>query len=101
MKVVIECYGVMREFLPDPSTREAGLDVAGSTVGDVVDALGASRRLVYAVLVDGGRASLDTRLEDGSRVTLMPPFAGGAHIKGVRAWPRQRPRGRSGPPHPS
>jgi molybdopterin converting factor small subunit len=79
MKVVLECYGAMRDFLPDPSAREASLEVGGSTVGDVVDALGAPRRLVFAVLVDGGRASLDTKLHDGSRVTLMPPFAGGAH----------------------
>jgi molybdopterin converting factor small subunit len=78
MKVVVECYGAMREYLPDPKEREARLDLAGGTVGDVVDALGAPRKLVYAILIDGGRASLESPVRDGARVTLMPPFAGGA-----------------------
>jgi hypothetical protein len=52
MKVVVECYGAMRDYLPDPKEREASLDLAGGTVGDVVDALGAPRRLVYAILKD-------------------------------------------------
>jgi sulfur carrier protein ThiS len=77
MNVVVECYGAMREYLPDPAGHEARLEVSGTTVGDVVDAMGAPRNLVYAVLVDGVQASVEARVEDGSRVTLMPPFAGG------------------------
>ena len=78
MKVTIECFGVMRDYLPDGAEgRVAEIELAGSTVGDLVDALGAPRRLVHAILVDGGRAGLDETLEDGTRVTLMPPFAGG------------------------
>jgi molybdopterin converting factor small subunit len=83
VKVVVECYGAMRDYLPDPAGREAVFDISGSTVGDVVDALRAPRKLVFAVLVDGVQASLDSGVNDGSRVTLMPPFAGGADLKGV------------------
>ena len=78
MKVTVECYGIMREYLP-PGTdgRSAPVELSGTTVADLVDALGAPRRLVHAILVDGARARLDAKLEDGARVTLMPPFAGG------------------------
>jgi molybdopterin converting factor small subunit len=89
MKVVVECYGAMREYLPDSGSRESSIEVGGDTVGDVVDALGAPRRLVFAVLVDGGRAGLDARVREGSRVTLMPPFAGGVQIEGADDAPDQ------------
>jgi molybdopterin converting factor small subunit len=69
----------MRAYLPaDTSGNRAEVEVAaGSRVGDLVDALGAPRRLVFALLIDGRQATLEDALHDGAEVTLMPPFAGG------------------------
>lgn len=78
MKVTVECYGAMRDYLPDPSGRETVVETAGGTVADVVEALGAPRRLIHLVLVDESQATLETEVSDGSRVTLMPAFAGGS-----------------------
>jgi molybdopterin converting factor small subunit len=69
----------MREYISEGgATNRAELDLpAGSTIGDVVAALGAPVHQVFAVLLDGGQASLDEEVQDGSEVTLMPPFTGG------------------------
>lgn len=79
MNVTLVCFGVMREYLPPGgSANEAELDVdEGATVGDVADALGAPRGLVYAVLVNDEPARLDSHLSDGDRLTLMPHYSGG------------------------
>lgn len=79
MKVSVICFGSMREHLPATGTgNEAEIEVEdAATVGDVVDRLGAPRRLVFSVLVDGVQASLDNRVPEGAEITLMPPFSGG------------------------
>jgi molybdopterin converting factor small subunit len=82
MTVTVVCFGAMREYLPaDADGNLARMEVAeGARVGDLVDALGAARHLVFAVLVDGSQASLEETLSDGAEVTLMPPFTGGASV---------------------
>jgi molybdopterin converting factor small subunit len=80
MTVTIVCFGAMRDYLP-PGAAANRAEVSvddGSTVGEVVDALGAPRALVFSVLVDGIRATLDDEVPPGTEITLMPPFAGGA-----------------------
>jgi molybdopterin converting factor small subunit len=69
----------MRQYLPASAEGNRGrVEVPGeASVGDVVDALGAPRALVFSLLVDGVQANLDHVLHDGAEVTLMPPFAGG------------------------
>ena len=77
MKITVVAFGAMRQYMPDGSGRSE-LEVApGSCVGDVVDALGAPRRIVFSVLVDGVQASLEQEVDESAEVTLMPPFAGG------------------------
>jgi molybdopterin converting factor small subunit len=77
MKVTVIGFGAMRQYLPEDTGR-AELEVADeSAVADVVDALGAPRRLAFSVLIDGVQASLDQRVHEGAEVTVMPPFAGG------------------------
>jgi molybdopterin converting factor small subunit len=79
MTVSVVCFGAMRDYLPQDHTgnRAQMALPPGATVGDLVDALGAPRRLVFSVLVDGVQAGLDSELKEGGEVTLMPPFAGG------------------------
>jgi molybdopterin converting factor small subunit len=77
VKVTVVGFGAMREYFPEKS-RRTQLDLPqGSSVGDVTDALGAPRRLVFAVLINGLRADMEQEVHDGAEVTLMPPFAGG------------------------
>jgi molybdopterin converting factor small subunit len=77
VKVTVAAFGAMREYVSGGLGR-AELDLpAGSRVGDVVDALGAPRRLVFVALIDGLQADLDQAVHEGAEVTLMPPFAGG------------------------
>ena len=79
VKATVACFGAMRDYLPESSTgNTVTLELeTDSTAGDAVDRLGAPRKLVFALLVDGERATLETMLHDGAQVTLMPPFAGG------------------------
>lgn len=79
MRVTVVCFGAMREYLPDPASGRADIELApGGTVRSVVGALGAPERLIHSVLVDGLRVELDQTVTDGAEVTLMPPFAGGS-----------------------
>jgi molybdopterin converting factor small subunit len=80
MNVAVVCFGAMRDYLPEGARgNRAEMSLAApATVGDLVDRLGAPRRLVFSLLVDGEQASLDALLTEGSEVTLMPPFAGGS-----------------------
>jgi molybdopterin converting factor small subunit len=84
MRVSVICFGSMREHLPATATgNQAEVEVEdAATVGDVVDRLGAPRRLAFSVLVDGVQASLDSPVPEGAEITLMPPFSGGSERSG-------------------
>lgn len=79
MKVDVLCFGAFKDYLPEGSEGNRGSAELpeGSTVGDVVDALGAPRALAFGVLLDGLQAPLDSEVHDGAEITLMPPYSGG------------------------
>lgn len=76
----MSCFGAMRDYLPSGATgNSSSLDLPeGATVGHLIDALGAPGHLVFALLVDDERADVGHALTEGAKVTLMPPFTGGA-----------------------
>jgi DNA-3-methyladenine glycosylase I len=80
MKVSAVCFGQMREYLPsDAEGNRTTLELdERAAVADLVHSLGAPERLVYVLLVNGERATLDHGLADGDEVTLMPPYTGGS-----------------------
>jgi len=80
VKVTLVCFGSLRDLLPGGGTsNRADFDLPdGATAGDALEALGAPGRQVFALLIDGRRATLDASLHEGAEVTLMPPFSGGA-----------------------
>jgi len=82
MIVSVVCFGAMRSYLPEPSLgNRAEVELPdGSSVEDLIDAMGAPRELVFSVLVDGTQAPVGHTLTDRAEVTLMPPFAGGAEV---------------------
>ena len=79
MKVEILCFGAMKEYLPAGAAGNSVVLELGdqATVADGVDALGAPRRLVHAILVNEDPAYLARKLDDGDRLTLMPHYSGG------------------------
>jgi molybdopterin converting factor small subunit len=79
VKVSVTCFGAMRDYLPENAFgNSAEVELRdGATAGDLVDAIGAPRRLVHALLIDEQQGDLSQRLRDGAAVTLMPPFSGG------------------------
>lgn len=79
MKVSVTCFGAVRDYLPEGTAgNRAEVELTeAATVADLVDRLGAPRRLIFSLLVDGTRAGMDAALQDGAEVTLMPPFSGG------------------------
>ena len=83
MQIDVVCFGAMRDYLPaNADGNRATVELQeGSSVGDLADSLGAPRRLLFSVLVDGARATEDTALTNGAEVTLMPPFTGGAGFR--------------------
>jgi sulfur-carrier protein len=83
MVVSVVCFGAMRSYLPEMSFgNRADVELPdGSSVADLIDAMGAPRELVFSVLVDGTQAPHDHTLGDRAEVTLMPPFAGGAQAR--------------------
>lgn len=79
VNIEVQCFGAMREYLPgaavgNSATLEIGSD---ATVAEAVDALGAPRRLVHAILVNEDPADMSRPLKDGDRLTLMPHYSGG------------------------
>ena len=79
MNVEVICFGAMREYLPEGGDgRSTVLDLPdGSSVADVVGALGAPDRLVHAVLVNSEPSGLDRSLKESDQITLMPHYSGG------------------------
>jgi molybdopterin converting factor small subunit len=49
----------------------------GSLVADVLSQLGINSDLVMLVVVDGQLTDIDSPLEDGAVVELIPPVSGG------------------------
>lgn len=79
MQVAVVCFGRMRDYLTEPASGRAIVDVPeDGTVRDAIEALGAPVELIHSVLLDGTRVDLDRQVPAGAEVTLMPPFAGGS-----------------------
>ena len=79
MEVTVVCYGAMRDYLPSNARdNTAAVELRDdAAVGELMDELGAPRRLAAYVLVNEDRADLAQVLREGDAVTLMPPFTGG------------------------
>jgi len=79
MHVEIQCFGAMRDYLPDGTVgNSASIELpAEARVADAARALAAPETLIHAVLVNEDPADLSTLLRDGDRLTLMPHYSGG------------------------
>ncbi|MFP4056723.1 MAG: MoaD/ThiS family protein [Candidatus Brocadiia bacterium] len=77
--VEVTLRSILAKFRPDPRSREP-FSVRlpqGATVGDLVERLGVDEKLAKLIFVDHVRCDRDAALEDGARVDIFPPVAGG------------------------
>lgn len=76
--IEIRLFGHLREYLPDPKSSEAQVEVEeGQTVGALLDRLGIPPQDPKIILVNGVHARKETLLNHGDRVSVFPPVAGG------------------------
>ena len=80
MRVTVTCYGALREYLPPGSVgNSAPVELPeNAAVGDLLGALDVPPHVVFVMMVDDHRVESDHPLAEGTTVTLMPPFTGGA-----------------------
>jgi molybdopterin converting factor small subunit len=78
VRVEVRAFATLRPFLSPQSPPTAVLDVPdGSTIRDVVRALGVPDEMAVIALLNGREAEADQALRGDDVVTLFPPLAGG------------------------
>ena len=78
MIVTARLFGTLRRFgSPGSPGLWRGEVPEGSSVRDIVRAIGAEEREVAAAALDGGLVSLDTTVAPGATLTLVTPVGGG------------------------
>jgi molybdopterin converting factor small subunit len=80
MTIQVALYAGLTRYLPrGAQNRNATLDVPdAATVLDVMRQLGVPDGVPCIPVVDGKRATAETVLRDGEKLSLFPPLAGGA-----------------------
>ena len=77
VKMVVVAFGPLAERL---GGRRHELTVASnSTIRDLVVSLGLTEWIAFglSVAMNGNRCSMDTVVEDGAEIALLPPVSGG------------------------
>ena len=84
MRVSVRLHGILRRHHPGPDPHAPHeVEVAEhSVVRDLVSALGLPDDLILAASVNGEASEPDRPLNEGDRVSLFPPVAGGRQAKG-------------------
>jgi molybdopterin synthase sulfur carrier subunit len=79
VKVEAQLFATLVPFLPSGARDGAAvIDLPdGSTLADLVRALGIPPAMSHVALVNGVECEGDRRLQQGDVVTLFPPLAGG------------------------
>lgn len=77
MHVKVELQSYLQEYSPDgQSTFDHELP-DGATVDNLIRSLGLPEEMASVIIVNGTSADFDDPLQEGDRVTLIPPLAGG------------------------
>jgi sulfur carrier protein ThiS len=74
MEISIRAGSDLAGLIPPTGTVEIGQE---ATVEDVLEKLGIDSDLVMLFVIDGDLADVDSRLEDGVTLELIPPISGG------------------------
>lgn len=74
MDISLRATSHLSDFLPEGG--KISLE-DGSRVQDVFSRLGINSDLVMLIVVDGKLSDIESRLEDGAVLELIPPISGG------------------------
>lgn len=77
MKLNVELQVYLQEYSPSGDAKFDFEMADGSTVMQLVDALGVPDELANIVIVSGENTDQAHKLKDGDHVILIPPLAGG------------------------
>ena len=76
--VEIRLFGNLRNYLPSGDGPSAPVEIAQSaTVGELLDQLKIPPEDPKIILLNGVHAKREALLEEGDRVSVFPPVAGG------------------------
>ena len=77
-KIQLNLYASLSRFMPKDASSDHGLELAGeTTVSEVLERFGVPLETVKMIFINGRHAGMDAVLEDGDRVGVFPPVAGG------------------------
>lgn len=80
MKIEIKLLTQMKQYLPDSdmpgNTRSVEIK-DDATIREVLSVLGIPEDTPKVILLNDRQGRLDDRLNDGDRVTVLPPVGGG------------------------
>ena len=74
MEISLRATSDLARLIPETGRLEIGDD---STVEDVLSNLGIDSDLVMLFVIDGELADMDSPLEEGMTLELIPPISGG------------------------
>jgi molybdopterin converting factor small subunit len=76
LKVTVSLRGPLSRFLQGDRPEELQFP-EGAAVADILARLSLPREKTSLITVNGTKASLEKRLNDGDQVVIFPPVAGG------------------------
>ena len=74
MRISVKLFSILREGRNPEETHEIR---SGATVSEVVTELGIAEDQPLIIFVNGRHAQMDTPLNEGDRLAVFPPIAGG------------------------
>ena len=78
MKIQINLYATLALQTPNPGAKAGLIEIEdGSSIGDILNRLGISRDVPKIIFLNGVHADLGTIPQDGDRIAVFPPIAGG------------------------
>ena len=77
MKLQVELQVYLKEYSPSGDAKFDFEMADGSSVTQLVDALGVPDDLATIIIVSGENTDQSHKLKDGDHVILIPPIAGG------------------------
>lgn len=77
MRVEVQLYATLRKYGPPDGGPRTMVVAEGERLGRVLEAIGIPADVERVILVNGRPATADSVLEEGDRVVLYPPVAGG------------------------
>jgi len=77
MKIQLKLFANVKQYHPNDDQNIPVEYSDGSTVGEIIDALGIPEKLAKIVFVNGIQAGPEVTLKEGDRLAVFPPLAGG------------------------